>query len=233
MSRPLYTWRTSLRPVRGVIRVVSTVEEGRVSRSSFETSAAIPGGRCVLKLEFDYQGQNAIPLEDYSWTCSKLKGNLFRVPVPETAQIARDVDIGVPHLYGYGGIPFEGAAFFEGGSGFAFTPTVDIAAVALEGENTITLDETRYPGILRYGKWIGLGLGCHHIDDVERDGTQVTVTVSPPLHRDFASGELVSLRPSLICQARDIDSFVTMYEPASLIKPGSLTLVEVIDERFL
>lgn len=232
--RPLYDWPRDIVPAKAMIQFVTTVEEGRVSRATYETSAAVPGGRAQLMMEFDYTRQAPPPMEMYSWLCSKLKGNIFRVPVPPTAQIARDADLGLPdHAYSKG-IPFDGGAYFASGVGFAFDPTVDTAGTALEGETEIAIDETRWPGLIRYGKWIGIGFGCYHVEEAIRDGSIVTATVNPPLLRDIAAGEFVSLRPSLICQApNDISSFVGMYEPGDLVKPGSLTMTQVRDERFL
>jgi len=95
------------------------------------------------------------------------------------------------------------------------------------------IDETRWPSLLRYGKWIGIGFDAYHIADVDRSGTTATVEIEPPLRRDVAAGEFVSLRPSLVCQARDPSSFASMFDLADIVKPGSLEFTEVIDERFL
>ncbi|GLQ36755.1 hypothetical protein GCM10007908_03750 [Rhizobium albus] len=232
MLRTLYDWPASLIPSKGIARFVSTVEEGRVSRRVFENDAAIPGGRVQMSMEFAYW-QRTVDIEAVSWLTSKLRGNIFRVPIPPSVQVARNADLGLASTDYLAGIPFDGDVFFDEGVGFDFEPTLDTIGTALEGTTSVVIDETRWPGLLRYGKWIGIGFGAYHIADLDRSGSTVTVEIEPPLRRDVAAGEFVSLRPSLICQARDASSFASMFEPADLIQPGSLVLTEVIDERFL
>lgn len=232
MLRTLYDWPKRIEPSRAIARFVTTVEEGRVSRLALENGVAAPGGRVQLSMEFGYR-QKTTDIEAVSWLVSKLRGNIFRVPIPKSVQVARYEDLGLAHgAYGKG-IPFDEGVLFAEGVGFAFDPTLDTAGSALEGEMEIAIDETRWPGLLRYGKWIGIGFGAYHIADVVRVGTTVTVTVEPPLLRDVAAGEFVSLRPSLICQAKDAASFASAFEPADLIQPGSLVMTQVRDERFL
>jgi hypothetical protein len=232
MLRTLYDWPSSLIPLNSSARFVTTLEEGRVSRNSFENDTAVPGGRVQLSMEFNYWHETP-DLEAISWLKSKLRGNLFRVPLGLTVQVARNRDLGLSDWAYRAGIPFDGDVFFDEGVGFAFEPTLETIGTALEGTTTIVIDETRWPGLLRYGKWIGIGFGAYHIADLDRSGSTVTVEIEPPLRRDVAAGEFVSLRPSLICQARDASSFASMFEPADLIQPGSLVMTEVIDERFL
>ena len=232
MLRTLYDWPSRIVPSKGIARIMSTVEEGRLSRKSYENEVAIPGARVHLSLEFGYR-QRTVDLEAISWLTSKLRGNIFRVPIPPSVQVARNADLGLSDSAYRAGIPFDGDVFFDEGVGFEFEPTLETIGTALEGTTSVVINETRWPGLLRYGKWIGIGFGAYHIADLDRSSSTVTVEIEPPLRRDVAAGEFVSLRPSLICQARDASSFASMFEPADLIQPGSLVLTEVIDERFL
>lgn len=233
MSRLLYDWRESILPSKAVIVNVGAVQDGYVSRSSYQNDVGIPGGRVRVDMTFDTQRIASGP--DYSWTVSKLKGNIFRLPygIWQTPQVAQDGDLGLARGYLSRGVPFSSGALFSGGSGFRFTPTLETAGTALEGNNTIAIDETRWPGYLAYGKWIGLGRGAYHVEDIDRDGVIATVTVGPTFRRDIAAGEFVSLRPSVVCQARDISSFVAMFDNVDMVQPGQLSMYEVIDQDYL
>ena len=165
MLRTLYDWPASIYPSKGIARILSTVEDGRVTLSSRENVSAVPGARVHMTMEFAYWGSTA-QIEAISWLTSKLRGNLFRVPVPPSVQIARNSDLGFSDSAYRGGIPFDGDVFFDEGIGFALEPTLETIGTALKGTTTIVINETRWPGMLRPGKWIGVGYGCFHIEDV-------------------------------------------------------------------
>ncbi|TPW26047.1 hypothetical protein [Pararhizobium mangrovi] len=234
MARPLYDWPPVLVPAKALVSVSGAVQDGFISRAGYENDVRIPGGRVRLEMDFDYR--NGANLEPYSWLVSKLKGSLFRVPfgIWAWSQVARNSDLDLPAGYASQGIPFATGAPFSSGLGFRFNPTVETAGTALEGENHIRIDESRWPGLLRYGKFIGIGGGCFHVEDVDRwDGDDPLVTVSPPFRRDIDKGEFVSLRPSIICKATDVSSFRSMFESADLVQPGKLVMMEAVVEDYV
>lgn len=226
---PLYDF--PLVPKQAIIVAPQNVGSPMIARSHFENMPVVPGARNQMRLSF-----TPIPERDgkyVSWLSSMLSAALFRIPVFKTPQLATSDDIKAAEEANRNGINFSTGQPFSTGFGFKFHPTLDLAADAAEGTNSITIDTTRWPGALDYGKCFGLGLSVYMVEDISVSGTTATVKCRPPLRRDYEAGELVQLRPKMIGKAKDPSSFASRFQIAGISKPGEIVFNEFIDGRFL
>ena len=232
--KPLYDWPLVLRPRSAIVIAPNNTIDGRISRNGFEDNNPVPGSRNQVRMEFPpHQGDIG---SLYSWMINVGKSSLFRVPVWKCPQLATSAAIEAKENEFLKGIPFSTGEGFSTGYGFKYNPTIDLYENVLEGDTTVKLDMTRHPNILSTGHVFGLGRSTHHVDDISYDGDIATIECRTPFRRDYSTtgiDKIVTLRPSVICQIRDINSFISLFQPARLFVPGPLVLNEVIDERFL
>jgi hypothetical protein len=231
MSVPLYDWPAQIRPRAAIALATSHTIDGFVSRASYENERPIAGSRGQMRMEFDLHGADVGHI--YAWLVNNAKRARWLVPVFNTPQLARTAAMDAAEATYTQGLPFSTGEFFSTGYGFLFNPSIDVKTAALEGATTIVLDETRWPDALTYGKVFGIGRVVYHVDLIERDGTDVTITFNPPLRRDVTAGELVTLRPKMICKPKNAGEFIALFQAPQLFTPGNITMNEVIDEDYL
>lgn len=231
MTRPLRDWPQCILPRESIVIAPQNTTDGRISRAGYETEVPTPGSRNQMRMSM-YDGsadRGAI----YAWLINNAKSVYFRVPVWKTPQLATSPEIDALEAQYRAGIPFSTGQTFSTGYGFRFVPTLDLVDDVLEGETSLKIETARYPNVLTYGKVFGLGRSVYHVDDIAYDGTVAQVECRTPFRRDYTAGELVSLRPSMICMPADISSFIGLFRRGGYFSPGPITLNEVIDERFL
>lgn len=235
--RKLWDWPQTLVPTRAIVIAPSNTIDSVISRGGYVNNLPVVGARNQVRMEFaaraERGGNDLGSL--YAWALNQARGALFRVQAWNTPQLASSTDIKAKEAQLSRGIPFSTGERFSTGYGFKYVPTVDLVEDAAKGATTVKLDVTRHPNALTYGKVFGLGLNCYHVDDIALDGTIATIECRPALVRAYtvAIDKIVTLRPHVICTPDDIESFIALFEPAQIFRPGSITLNEVIDERFL
>lgn len=229
--RPLYDWPACILPRESIVIAPQNTTDGRISRAGYETGIPVPGSRNQMRMVM-YDGDSdrgAI----FAWLINNANSGLFRVPVWKTPQLATSASIEVAEAQYSSGIPFSTGQPFSTGFGFRFVPTVDLVDAVLEGNTSLKLDMSRYPGVLTYGKVFGLGFGVYHVDDIEYSGDVAEIECRTPFRRDFAAGEFATLRPSMICRPANVSNFISLFRRGGYFSPGPITLNEVVDERFL
>lgn len=231
MTVPLYNWPIEVMPSAAIVLATSNTIDGFISRASMENDRPVPGARGQMRMDFDTQLYGHGHL--YSWLVNNARRAYWRVPVWNTPQLATSPAIEAAAAQYAQGIPFSSGVPFLGGAGFLFDPTLDVKAGALEGENEIVIDETRWPDALTYGKVFGIGTAVYHVDEMDRVGADVWVKFSPPLRKNVSTGDAVSLRPKMICKPKDVNNFVALFQASQLVTPGSIVMNEVIDEEYV
>ncbi|NQZ76475.1 MAG: hypothetical protein HRT61_10255 [Ekhidna sp.] len=232
--RKLYDWPVSIKPKAAIVLSPSNSVDGAISRNGYENNIPQAGSRNQIRLEF--APREAIDGHWYAWLLNQARSALWKVPVFNTPQLATSDEMDAQVQQFSTGTPFSTSEKFSSGYGFKYQPTVDLVDNVLEGNTTLKLDMSRHPDVLTYGKVFGLGRSTYHVDEIEYDGNIATIECRTPFRRDYDAStidQLVSLRPSLICQMKDVSSFIALFEPAGIVRPGSLILNEVIDEQFL
>jgi hypothetical protein len=226
-----FDWPAAVKLNAIVLWPSGAYEPGRISRADFDNDYRVPGGRNMAKARFAPLGPET--LHWYHWLCGVLKGNIFRLPLDKSGQVATSAAMTAAAATYANGIPFSNEQPFSTGYGFKFSPTGDVVSAVLEGDTTVTLDLARWPGVLTFGKVFGLGYGVYHVQEIEYDGTVATIVFDPPARRNVLPGELALLRPTLFCKAENPGSFINAVRYGKLADPGPLTLREVVNADLL
>lgn len=234
LSYTVYDWPNTILPARQLFFAGGQAFEGGFTSGGARILAPEPGGRSFLDVEFDYQ---LAALRDpmVSWACSKIaNGNIFRVPIARSPQIisAADLGLSVGTLETTGlpwaaeGLNSEGP--WDNDQNWSFEVGALVDATALEGATSVSIDIGSLTAALKPGHVIGIGDVPYLVADIEWDGTAATVTIDPPLRADVAADDYVTFRPKMLCVAESPDSFRGLYEPADLIRLGSVRFIEAI-----
>lgn len=192
-----------------------------------------PGGRGVLNMEFTAQ-RNAPADPIVSWLCSMIaNGNIFRIPIRFTPQLVKSADLGFGSGADDADLPWDDAGLapegpWDNGENWAFEVGGGASATALEGSVTVAVDFGTLPMVLRHGHLIGHDDVTYLVEDIDYDGTVATITVNPPLRHDVTQGDFITFRPKMLATARNPDSFRGLYEPADIIRLGSVEFVEAL-----
>lgn len=231
--RPIYDWPVEIKPMATVIIAPSHTIDGALSQNGFESDVQLGGARCQMRLSFaptSYKGGHMA-----SWLMNQARGAVFRVPVFNTPQLAKDATIEANEaLYG-SGIPFSTGEPFSTGYGFSYDPFVTLVADVLAGNNTIVLDVSNHPTALKYGNVFGLGRSTYIIDEIDFEGNLATIKCRPPFRRNYtvADDDLVTLRPKMLGQIAEPNKVIEKFNAAQMVAVGEITLNEFVDARFL
>ncbi|MBO6759265.1 MAG: hypothetical protein JJ902_23280 [Roseibium sp.] len=226
-----YDWPAAVRLNSILVYPSGALEAGRLSRAEFDNSVRIPGGRNIARATFATMGPDT--LNWFHWFAGRIAGNIIRLPLHQSGQVADTAELQAAEPQYPTGIPFSNTQPFSTGYGFQFSPTGDVLTAVQKGDVTVTADLSRWPGALTFGKVFGLGYGVHHVQDIAYTGSVADIAFSPPARRDILAGEALRLRPSLLCKAIDPNSFMEPVKHARLASPGPMVLREVIDDSLL
>jgi len=152
-----------------------------------------PGGRGVLEVTPSLQVREwETPFA--SWIMSKTNGEIFKVQMTQTPQIANVS--GFKYPFNRSGVPWNNNQPWNNGKNWNNDGGYVIASnVALEGSIMLTLNTGTLGEILRVGHVIGIGNSAHIIDDIEYDGSTAELKIKPPLRKNVAIDEFIFLRP--------------------------------------
>lgn len=205
--------------------------EGGFTSGGARALSPEPGGRGILNIEFTAQ-QNAPADPIVSWLCSMIaNGNIFRIPISFTPQLVKFPDLG---LIGAGdGLPWAAVGTapegpWDNGQNWASDILAEASATSLAGTVTLSVDLGTLPPALRHGHLIGHDDVTYLVEDIEYVDSVAAITVNPPLRNTVAQGDLITFRPKMLAIARNPDSFRGLYEPADIIRLGSVEFVEAL-----
>jgi hypothetical protein len=185
-----------------------------------------PGGRSMLEIQPSLQvSEWEFPLS--SWLMSKINGDIFRVRLAPTPQVASKRSGGAPWAEGgiYPESPWSNQQNWSGD---------DVAlykSVSLEGTNVAYVDMSALGQILQCGHVIGHGDNCYKIDEVSYDAFNVaTITVKPPFRKSIAVGDIALLRPFFLGSIVNGEEMRATYDAENVghIQIGRIRLNEVI-----
>jgi|SRR5882757_763451 len=186
-----------------------------------------PGGRASLELQPSLQvGEWQYPVS--SWLMSKINGDIFRIRLAPTPQIATRISGGVP--WGASGIypdsPWSNQENWEG------DVVAQFKSVAFQGSNTVQIDMSFLGQILQHGHVIGHGDNCYIVDDISYNNTNnmATVVVNPPFRKNVAINDLALMRPFFLGTISNGDEMRTTYDAENVgyIQLGRIKFNEVI-----
>ncbi len=191
--------------------------DGGITSGGARIRSPEPGGFSMLEIQPSLQdGEWIHPLS--SWLMSKTNGEILRVRLAPTPQVASsrvilpDVNMGEFNQW-VGNIPLV------------------FGADSLSGTTSIEIDFSEYGQILQVGHVIGHEFDSYKVDEIEYDENNVaTIIVKPPLRRDITDGDTALLRPYFTGQIVNSEEILTTYDSENngMIQMGKIILSEVV-----
>jgi|TARA_R100000093_G_scaffold56468_1_gene29271 hypothetical protein len=217
-------WQFPTFPIeKQLFRAPGSAFDGGLTSGGAQLVTPEPGGFGVLEIEPSVQ----LDEWDYpmsSWLMSKTNGQVFRVRLAPTPQIAfsqrRGNAMSVPWDNGE---PWSNQENWEGDFSAVYS------APALKGSLTVEVDLTGVGPILQQGHVIGHEFSAYGIDEIEYDGDTASITLNLPLRRAVAIGDQCPLRPWFTGRIVG-DGFKSMYEAklGGHIKMGTILMYEAV-----
>lgn len=196
----IYDWRSSLVPLHQIYRAGGQERDGGMTLSGAMISNPEPGGRGMLRMIFRPFSLSRAVNADVSWTISRLLNqSVMRVRLRESMQLVCSADLNVTDT----GQTWANGQPWANDENWRSNPFALVAAIALAGSETFTVDLSVTGQVLSIGHVIGFFLEgydfAHIVMDIDYDGANLaTVTVSPPLRRSLAANDLMLFRPSML-----------------------------------
>ncbi|WP_293921159.1 hypothetical protein [Sphingobium sp. UBA5915] len=176
-----------------------------------------PGGFGVLELQptiIDTEWDSPLA----SWIMSKIGGQVFRVRLAPSPQVAYSKKRGMTAVPWSNGQTWANQENWDGD----FTATYD--AEALKGSVTVKIDLTGVGPILSPGHVIGHDFDTYLVDEISYDGDIATAIVTPPLARNIAAGDNCYLRPWFTGRISNGGDIRSPYNNLGHVKPGNIIL---------
>ncbi|MEC3912190.1 hypothetical protein U5A82_17425 [Sphingobium sp. CR2-8] len=178
-----------------------------------------PGGFSVLEIapalidtEWD------APLA--SWIMSKISGQVFRVRLAPSPQIAYSKRRGMT------AVPWDNGQAWSNQQNWDGDFTARFAAAGLKGSLEIKIDLTGVGPIVGPGHVIGHDFDCYLIDEISYVGDVGTAIVTSPLNRDISAGDNCYLRPWFTGRISNGADIRAAYNSMGHVKPGNIVLQE-------
>lgn len=180
-----------------------------------------PGGFGVLELqpsiidtEWDF------PLA--SWIMSKIGGQIFRVRLAPSPQVAYS------RRRGMTAVPWDNGQTWSNQENWDGDFTATYAAAALKGTLEVQFDLTGVGPIVSPGHVIGHDDNCYLIDEISYDGDVATAIVTTPLRRNIVAGDNCYLRPWFTGRISNGADIRAAYDHLGYVKPGNIILQEAV-----
>lgn len=181
-----------------------------------------PGGFGVLELQpaiIDTEWKSPLA----SWIMSKVNGQVFRVRLAPSPQVAYSKQRGnmSPVLWN-NGQTWSNQEAWDGDF------TALFASSALKGTVEVQIDLTGVGAILLPGHVFGHGYETYKVDEIEYSGDMAIVTVTPPFRSDIAAGDNCYLRPWFTGRISNGDEMRAAYNHLGHVTPGNIIMHEAI-----
>ncbi|EJU14131.1 hypothetical protein LH128_05213 [Sphingomonas sp. LH128] len=180
-----------------------------------------PGGFSVLEMqpaiintEWDF------PLA--SWIMSKIGGQVFRVRLAPSPQVAYS------RRRGRTAVPWDNGQTWSNQENWDGDFTATYSAIALKGSIAIQFDLTGVGPIVSPGHVIGHEFDSYLIDEISYDGNIATAILTTPLARDIAVGDSCYLRPWFTGRISNGSEIRAAYNNMGHVKPGRIVFQQAI-----
>ena len=180
-----------------------------------------PGGFSVLEIapalidaEWD------APLA--SWIMSKISGQVFRVRLAPSPQVAFSRQRGAV------AVPWDNGQAWSNQEKWDGDFTARFAAAGMKGSITMLFDLTGVGPIVGPGHVVGHEGETYLVDEISYVGNVATATVTPPLRRNIAAGDNCYLRPWFTGRISNGADIRSAYNSMGHVKPGNIVLQEAV-----
>lgn len=180
-----------------------------------------PGGFAVLEIapsiidtEWD------APLA--SWIMSKISGQVFRIRLAPSPQVAYS------KMRGMVSVPWSNGQTWSNQENWDGDFTATFAGPSLKGTTTVEIDLTGVGPIVGPGHVIGHQDSCYLVDEIGYAGNIGTAIVTPPLRRNIAADDNCYLRPWFTGRISNGADIRASYNNLGHVEPGNIILQEAI-----
>lgn len=180
-----------------------------------------PGGFAVLEMapalidtEWD------APLA--SWIMSKISGQVFRVRLAPSPQIAFSRQRGMV------AVPWNNEQTWSNQQNWDGDFTARYAGTARKGELEVKFDLTGVGPIVSPGHVIGRDFYSYGIDEIHYVGDVATALLTNPLRHDVTPGDNCYLRPWFTGRISNGADIRAAYDSNGHVKPGNIVLQEAV-----
>lgn len=180
-----------------------------------------PGGFTVLELQpalIDTEWDSPLA----SWIMSKIGGQVFRVRLAPSPQIAYSKKRGMTAVPWNNGQTWSNQENWDGD----FTGTYSVAA--LKGTLTVKIDLTGVGPIVMPGHVIGHDYDAYLVDEISYAGNIGTAILTTPLVRDIAPGDNCYLRPWFTGRISNGADIRAAYNHLGHVTPGNIILQQAV-----
>lgn len=157
-----------------------------------------------------------------SWIMSKISGQVFRVRLAPSPQVAYSKQRGAVSVPWSNGQAWSNQELWDGDF------TARFSAGTLKGAIVVTIDLTGVGPILSPGHVIGHQFDAYMIDEITYEGDVATAIVTPPVRRAIAAGDSCYLRPWFTGRISNGESIRSAYNSMGHVKPGNIVLQEAV-----
>lgn len=176
-----------------------------------------PGGFSMLELTTALiDTEWTAPLA--SWIMSKISGQVFRVRLAPSPQVAYS------RRRGMNAVPWDNGQAWSNQKDWDGDFTATYSADALQGSVTMRFDLTGVGPIVGPGHVVGHEYDSYLIDEITYEGDIATAVVTPPLARDIAAGDNCYLRPWFTGRIANGADIRAAYNNLGHVKPGKIIL---------
>lgn len=229
MTPPVYTWRSAIVPRSQVVTAGGTAYQGGLLLGGAAGVNPEPGGWAELTLDFGPLATEAANVA-FSWTMSRIRnGNIMRIRLWPSVQLVPEASLTVPDT----GVTWANGMPWANDANWRAEPWVPLTMSAARGSETVTADFSPLGQVLEIGHVVGFAADgydfTHVVMDVSYDGDDIaTVTVSPPLRRDFLPDAEMKLRPAFTGTCINAAEVAATFNSGVWAQPGQMRFVEAL-----
>lgn len=157
-----------------------------------------------------------------SWIMSKINGQVFRVRMAPSPQVAYSKKRGMF------AVPWSTEQRWSNQQNWDGDFTARYAGDSLKGSVSLKFDLTGVGPIVGAGHVVGHNDDTYLIDEISYVGNVATAIVTPPLRRNVKAGDNCYLRPWFTGRISNGDQIRAAYNNLGHVKPGNIVLQEAV-----
>ena len=182
-----------------LFHVPGSAFDGGITSGGARILSPEPGGYSVLEMQVAFN-PNEWNFPFSSWLMSKTNGEIFRVKLTKTPQLARlnfdtniNGSVSPPEINS----PWDNIQNWDNDQPWTLEGGVVASAeISLIGSTKIRVNSTEIGQDLKYGHVVGVGDATYLVDEIEHEDELAVLTIRPPLRKSIFKGEMIFIEVS-------------------------------------
>lgn len=218
-------WEFPSFPIKGqLFHVPGAMADGGLTSGGARIVSPEPGGFSMLQIEPALQtGEWSAPWA--SWLMSKVNGEILRVRLAPTPQIAYSAN-----RDGAETVAWNNGVLWANQVEWNADAVVTFSAITLEGATGVTLDTTATGPIFGSGHVIGHGNYTYLIDEITYAGAVATIILRNPVRKAIAVNDPAYVRPWFLGRIMNPGDIMATYDAENwgAVQMGKIILGEAV-----